>query len=41
MSQNYERVKEFAEKSLGEVPQVIDLLFKKDEDAANGTVQSE
>ncbi|MFP3300431.1 MAG: carboxymuconolactone decarboxylase family protein, partial [Thermoplasmatales archaeon] len=34
MSQNYERVKEFAEKSLGEVPQVIDLLFKIDEDAA-------
>jgi len=34
MSQNYERVKEFAEKSLGEIPQVIDLLFKIDEDAA-------
>jgi alkylhydroperoxidase/carboxymuconolactone decarboxylase family protein YurZ len=34
MSKNYEEVKKFAEQSLGEIPQVIDLLFKLDDDAA-------
>jgi alkylhydroperoxidase/carboxymuconolactone decarboxylase family protein YurZ len=33
MSKNYEEVKKFADQALGEIPQVIDLLFKLDEDA--------
>jgi alkylhydroperoxidase/carboxymuconolactone decarboxylase family protein YurZ len=34
MSKNYEEVKKFADQALGEIPQVIDLLFKLDENAA-------
>ena len=34
MGNNYEEVKKFAEQSLGEMPQVIELLFKLDEGAA-------
>ncbi|MEM0073958.1 MAG: carboxymuconolactone decarboxylase family protein [Thermoplasmatales archaeon] len=34
MSENYETIKKFAEQSLGEMPKVIDYLFKLDENAA-------
>ncbi|MGC8617926.1 MAG: carboxymuconolactone decarboxylase family protein [Thermoplasmata archaeon] len=34
MSQNYDEVKKFAKQSLGEMPQVIELLFKLDEESA-------
>ncbi|MEM0140876.1 MAG: carboxymuconolactone decarboxylase family protein [Thermoplasmatales archaeon] len=34
MSENYEKVKKFADQSLGEMPKVIEYLFKLDENAA-------